>query len=181
MTAVTSASARLPVGRSPTGFLSGAIPGRRYPERRRADTCRQNGPGAAWRCGSCVWRRQRCGNRSCDCLILRPAVSFLRPRVGHLPRPRRSSPCLRMMRAARSIRTTMTGCDRHTAAHPAGAMCCGFCQFREIGKRRPSSELMLRSQKVPADAAIIQNLPFYKKIFILARLIAPERLDLSCG
>ena len=35
------------------GFFSGAIPGPGCPEWRRADTCRQNGPGAAWRRGSC--------------------------------------------------------------------------------------------------------------------------------
>ena len=43
------------LGELEPGRLSGAIPGPGCPEWRRADTCRQNGPGAAWRCGSCLW------------------------------------------------------------------------------------------------------------------------------
>jgi hypothetical protein len=56
-------------------FVSGAIPGPGCPEWRRAHACRQNGPGAASRCGSGLRGKERsCGDRPCDRLILRPEV-----------------------------------------------------------------------------------------------------------
>ena len=93
MTTVTSASAQLPpwAASEPAATLRPApIPGPGYPQWRRADACRQNGPGASWRCGSCLWRKQRActATGSCYRLILRPTLSFLPPRIWHLPRPR---------------------------------------------------------------------------------------------